>query len=125
MNQYAEEAKQRWGHTDAYKQSAERVAKMTKADMDLIGKKNDELMRKIAESMANGSKNAATQELIAEHYEGLRNFYEPNPAMYRGLAEMYVSDNRFTDYYEKYAIGLAQFMREAMICYADALEAKK
>lgn len=123
-NPYEQEAKERWGDTEAYKQSQERVAKMTKADMDLIGKKNDELLREIAASMNKGPQNPEVQALIGRHYDGLRNFYEPNPEMYKGLAEMYVSDPRFTAYYEKYAAGLAQFMRDAMVSYADSLMIK-
>lgn len=123
-NPYEQEAKERWGNTEAYKQSQERVAKMTKADFDLIQKKNDELMRNIVSAMPTGPQSAQAQKLIAEHYDGLRNFYEPSPEMYRGLAEMYIADPRFAAYYEKYAPGLAVFMRETMICYADSLTAK-
>lgn len=125
MNHYADEAKQRWGHTEAYRQSQERVKKMTKADMDRIQKTNDELMRDIAAVMTEGPESTEAQRLIVRHYEGLRAFYDPNPELYRGLAEMYVADPRFTAYYEKYAVGLAQFMRDAMTRYADILEAKK
>jgi hypothetical protein len=49
----------------------------------------------------------------------LRTFYDPNPEMYRGLGEMYVADPRFTAFYDKYAEGLAPYMRDAMIAYAD------
>ena len=44
--------------------------------------------------------------------------------MYRGLGDMYVADPRFAAYYEKYAPGLAQFMRDAMHAYCDAQEKK-
>ena len=122
QQKYAEEAKERWGHTDAYKQSAERVKKMTKEDMGRIKKENDDLMKEIAAAMPKGPKSKEVQALIAQHYKNLANFYDPNPKIYRGLAEMYVADPRFTAYYEKYAKGLAISMKEAMIYYADTLE---
>ncbi len=122
MDQYAEEAKQRWGHTDAYKQSQERVKKMTKIEMANIQKEADILMKKIALNMNKGATSPEIQALISQHYNNLRHFYEPNLEMYTGLADMYVADPRFTKYYEKYAPGLAQVMRDAMHYFADSKE---
>ncbi len=122
--QYAEEAKERWGNTEAYKESQKRVAKMTKEDMELFKKRADELMQAIAKAMPKGATSIKMQKLIAEHYYGLRNFYEPSLEMYRGLANMYVDDPRFTAYYEEYAVGLAQVMKEAMHYFADTQEKK-
>ncbi len=116
---YAEEAKARWGNTDAYKESAKRVAKMTKEDIAKIQKAGDDLMKEIVENMSNGPTSPQVQKLIERHYEGLRNFYEPNLEVYRGLANMYVEDPRFSAFYEKYAKGLAQFMKTAMLYYCD------
>jgi DNA-binding transcriptional MerR regulator len=122
VSQYAEEAKQRWGSTDAYKQSQERVKKMTKEDMARIKKAGEDLTREIAAVMDKAPSDASVQILISRHYDGLRAFYEPSLQMYRGLGDMYVNDPRFTAYYEKYAVGLAQFMRDAMHAFADAKE---
>ena len=122
MEQYAKEAKERWGNTDAYKESQKRVAKITKADMARIQKEGDTLMKEIAKAMQDGNnvKSEIVQKLIAQHYNNLRHFYEPNLEMYRGLGEMYVSDPRFTEYFEKYAKGLAVFMRDAMTAYCES-----
>ncbi len=119
---YAAEAKERWGHTEAYRQSMERVKKMTKEDWARISKESDDLMRELVESMPDGIGSDKVQSLIGRHYASLRNFYEPNLEMYRGLGEMYVADQRFAAYYEKYAPGLAIFMREAIARYCDGLE---
>jgi hypothetical protein len=40
--------------------------------------------------------------------------------MYKGLADMYVDDARFTAYYDAYKPGLALFMRDAMYAFCDA-----
>jgi DNA-binding transcriptional MerR regulator len=118
---YAAEAKERWGHTEAYKRSQERYGKMSKSQKDAAAKSSHDLMIEIAECFKSGMPAAGKemQELIARHYEGLRTFYDPNPEMYRGLGEMYVADPRFTAFYDKYAEGLAPYMRDAMIAYAD------
>lgn len=119
-NPYAEEAKERWGNTDAYRQSQERVSKMTKADFEKIKDDADILMKKIVAVSDRDPADADVQALIAEHYNALRLFYEPNTEMYRGLADMYVADPRFSAYYDAYKPGLAVFMRSAMHAYCDA-----
>ncbi len=121
------EAKERWGETDMYKQSTERVNKFTKADWDKIKDAGTDLMNEISEcfDLKLDPKSERMQKAIARHYDGLRAFYEPNPQMYRGLGEMYVADERFTAYYDKFRKGLAVYMRDSMIAYADTLEGKK
>lgn len=115
------EAKERWGHTDAYKQSQERYGSLSKEEKEAIGRAGEELLGEIVAAMRAGGKpeSEAVQVLIARHYDSLRNFYEPSMEMYRGLAEMYVGDPRFAAFYEKRAEGLAQFMRDSMIAYCD------
>lgn len=114
---YAKEAKARWGNTEAYKESQKRVKAMTKDDMARIQKESDDLMKEIVLKMSCGAESREVQMLIDRHYNNLRNFYEPNLEIYQGLAEMYVADERFTAYFEKYAVGLAKFMKEAMLFY--------
>ncbi len=116
---HAKEAKERWGHTDAYKQSEERLKKMSNEDMEKIKNDAESLNLEIVKNMEKGAESKEVQDLIEKHYNALRNFYEPTHERYRGLADMYVSDPRFTAYYEKYAKGLAQFMHDAMIYYVD------
>ncbi len=48
MEKYTEEAKQRWGHTEAFKQSQERVKKMGKAGLAKVIKEAGELTQEIA-----------------------------------------------------------------------------
>ena len=95
---------------------------MTKEQMDAIKKAGEDLAKRIAAVMPKGPTSKEAQELIAEHYNALRTFYEPNFEMYRGLGQMYVDDPRFTAYYDRFAKGLALFMRDAMAYYADTNE---
>ncbi len=90
--------------------------------MAKIQKEGDELMKEIATTMQSGktTQDKDTQKLIERHFNNLRYFYEPSLEMYRGLGEMYVSDPRFTEYFEKYAKGLAIFMRDAMKVYCES-----
>ena len=117
---YAKEAKERWGHTEQYKQSMERIEKLTKDDLQRLSKETDVLLREIVAKMVSGAANPEVQALIAKHYANLRAFYEPNITLYRGLADMYVADDRFAAFYKKYHPDLPQFMHDAMIVFCDA-----
>ena len=57
----------------------------------------------------------ATMDLAEQHRLHIdRWFYECSHDMHAGLGDMYVADPRFTEYYEKYAPGLAEFVRSAI-----------
>jgi hypothetical protein len=124
MDKYSEEARQKWGHTDAYKQSQKRVKKMGKAGLHKVLEESQKLTREIALQMKKGEGplSLKVQLLIAKHYNNLRAFYDPGPEIYRGLAELYISDPRFKANYEKVAKGLAQFMHDAMIHFVGEKE---
>jgi DNA-binding transcriptional MerR regulator len=122
-SQYEDEVVRRWGETDAYRQSARRTATFTKDDWAAIRREEEEITAGIAERMERGPADAEVQELVARRCRHINErFYECSPAMFAGLGEMYVADSRFARNYEKVRPGLAEFLREAMRLYADALE---
>ena len=45
-----------------------------------------------------------------------------DPARHRGLAELYVQDERFTAYYDKSVPGCARFLRDAVLSHVPAAE---
>jgi DNA-binding transcriptional MerR regulator len=122
LEAYAKEAEKRWGNTEAYKQSKERAAKMSKQDIEDLKKNGDLFNKKLAASVHFGATSPEFQELVQQHYDSLRMFYEPNLEMYKGLANLYVDDPRFTDAYDRYTPGLAKFMREAMLYFIEQKE---
>ncbi len=118
---YKDEVEQRWGNSDAYKQSQERMKKMTKADIDKLKADGIIFVKKLAEVFTSGVpfSDPKMQELMDQQYNSLRTWYEPSYELFKGLAQMYVDDPRFTVYYDKQAVGLAAYVRDAMIYYAD------
>ncbi len=116
---YADEAKKRWGHTEAYKQSVERVGRLTKEDFDKIKLESENLINRIVANRGKGPESDEIQQLIAEHYNNLRHFYEPNLEMYAELGRMYVEDSRFGAYFEKFSSGLAKFMCDAINIFCE------
>jgi hypothetical protein len=53
------------------------------------------------------------------HCQELIRFYDVTAEMHHHLADMYVSDDRFTAYYERLAPGLAQYVHDAVHAAAD------
>lgn len=125
LDAYTKEAEERWGHTQAYKQSAERYAKLTVHEKKQLQKDGDALMEDIASAIDKGDTpdSPRVQELVTQHYKSLNAFYEPNLVMYRNLADMfagYDGDTRYAAYFEKFHKDLPQFMRNAIHAFCDA-----
>ena len=123
---HAEEAESRWGETESYKESNRRVSKYTKEDWLKLKAEGEEIEGRLAAAFETGlapdSEEAmAGAEAHRQHIS--RWFYECTYEMHRGLAEMYVSDERFRSHYDKRAPGLASYIKDA--AYANAEHAGK
>lgn len=119
--QYEEEAKERWGDTDAYKQSRERLKGMTKADYDRLAAENEAFVAKLAATFTSGVAADSEQAMDLAEEARLaidRQFYECSKAMHVNLGEMYVADPRFTATYDTHAQGLAVWFRDAIVANA-------
>lgn len=114
---YKKEAKDRWGHTSAYKQSVKHTKNWTQKDYDQVKAQGEALTRQIANGMGKGANDPSIQALIAKHHQYIGQFYDCPLSLYKALGQMYVEDKRFTAYYEKFKPGLATFMRDAINVY--------
>lgn len=118
---HADEAKNRWGDTDAYKQSARRTSKYTKDDWKRVMAQQSTVTERLATLFQDGA--AADSEAAKDAAEAHRqfiaqSFYDCPPQMHAGLGEMYVADHRFTEYWDKHAEGLAVWVRDAFVANA-------
>jgi DNA-binding transcriptional MerR regulator len=115
--QYADEAEQRWGDTDAWRQSRERVSRLRKQDWIDIKAEGDALLQALAEAKREGVQpgSPVADELVARHRAAVGRFYDFGSEMHRNLVEMYVADERFTRYYDDVEPGLAQFVHDIVI----------
>ena len=122
LAEYTEEAKQRWGDTDAWKQSERRAAAYTKEDWIAIKGEADANITGFAEAMRAGEPATGTvaMDLAEAHRQHLaRWFYDCNYQMHRGLAELYVSDPRYTAEYDKIEPGFSGYVHDAILANAD------
>ncbi|MGH4123565.1 MAG: MerR family transcriptional regulator [Clostridium sp.] len=117
---YAEEAKQKYGNTEAYKESAKKTSKYTKADWAKINITNEKIYGEIVANMHKGITDPEVQNAVAElRQEITSNFYNCTIEIFRGLGDLYVNDERFTANIDKHKEGLAKFLSEAIKYYCD------
>ena len=115
--QYENEAKERWGKTDAYKEHAEKTAKYTKDKWQAV---NDGLMvifTKFAECKQNGNTADSddAQALVKELQNYItENYYTCTNQILAGLGQMYVADERFKTNIDKNGDGTAEFVSQAI-----------
>lgn len=111
LEQYAEEAKQRWGHTDAYKEYEQKRSDSSD--------KTEQLMQLFTEigkikHLPPGCKEA--QKLIKELQNFItENYYFCTDEILKGLGQMYISDERFKNNIDKAGgSGTAEFTAKAI-----------
>src|SRR5215208_8294747 len=122
---YAEEAEQRWGETEAYKESQRRVSGYTKEDWHRLKAEEEEIRARLAAALDAGLAPEGEEAMLAAeaHRQYIsRWFYECGYEIHRGLTKMYVSDERFRSNYDSRTPGLAAFIRDAARANAGRAE---
>jgi hypothetical protein len=114
---YEAEVRERWGHTDAYKESARRMKGYTREDLAGIKAEMEGIEARMAELMgagapADGDAAMAVAEDARLHID--RWYYPCSPRMHARLAEMYTTDPRFRAHYDDRAAGLAAYVAAAI-----------
>ncbi|MFI1289241.1 MerR family transcriptional regulator [Streptomyces sp. NPDC020792] len=120
--QYADEVRQRWGDTEAYRQSQRRTASYTKEDWKRLTEEQDAIHRRMAALLDAGTPagSEAAMDVAEEHRRFISgSYYDCGHEMHTCLAQMYVADPRFTATYEKIRPGLAAYLREAILANAE------
>jgi DNA-binding transcriptional MerR regulator len=119
---HEEEARTRWGDSEAFAESKRRTKRYTKDDWKTIRAQADAIHAELAKALAAGiaPSDAVAMDLAERarlHID--RWFYPCSHAMHASLGQMYVSDPRFTETYERVAPGLAQFVCDAIRANAE------
>lgn len=120
-DQYEDEVHERWGDTDAYRQSQQRAASYTKEDWQRIQREADEISRRFVALMEAGepADSEAAMDVAEEHRRSIsRNHYDCGHEMHACLGEMYVADERFTRNIDKARPGLAAYLKDAILANA-------
>ena len=114
--EHQDEAQQRWGNTEAWKQSAERWSQYTKADVERMKAEMAQVNRRLEEIFASGARPDAPEALTA--VEALRLlshkwFYDTSKEMHVKGTEFVSKDERFVRNIDKNCPGLAVWIHQA------------
>lgn len=108
---YAKEAKERWGHTEAWKQSQGKTP-------DAEGM--EDIFRGFAALRGTDPAAPEAQAQVKVWQQFISdNLYTCTDEILSGLGKMYVCDERFTANLDKYGEGTARFMSDAIAVYCE------
>ncbi|MGY0230263.1 MerR family transcriptional regulator [Longispora urticae] len=122
---YEDEVRERWGDTDAYKESERRTRSYTKEDWLVIKGQAASINQRLALAMTSGipAGDPQAMDLAEEHRQHItRWYYDCTYEIHRGLAEMYVADPRFTATIDADGAGLSVYVRAAILANAERAE---
>ena len=117
MHEFENEVHERWGDTDAYRQSTSKTSKYSKEDLE-AAKVDQEAATELfvyafGKSLPIDSPKA--QEAVRAHRDAITKwFYDCSVEMQKNLALMYINDPRFKEYYDGRVRGLAQYVHDAI-----------
>ena len=112
---YSDEARERWGDTDAYKQSTKRAAAYGKADWARVSAESKAVFEGFAKLVGTAPDSPEAKALVRRWQEVIsRNFYDCTDEIMLGLASMYEADERFAENIDKAGEGTAKFMTAAI-----------
>lgn len=115
-SEHEQEVRERWGDTDAYKESTRRAARYTKADWQRFKDESEQINTHIAELIDEGvaPDDPRAMDAVERHRLQIDQWFYPcSREMYANLGQMWVADARFTATYEKIRPGMARWMCDA------------
>lgn len=120
---YQDEARERWGGTDAWKQSAARTGSWDAEQWQRVKHETDAVEVALAEALGRGVEPGSDEAntLAERHRATIDRHYDCTPSMQVVLARMYTEDPRFAAHYDERAEGLAAWLRRVIEENARAL----
>jgi DNA-binding transcriptional MerR regulator len=119
--QHEAEVKERWGDSDAFRESKKRTARYNKEDWLRIKAEGEAVTLKLVALMSAGqpASSAEAMDVAEEHRRHIdRWFYPLSHAFHCELGKMYVADERFTKNIDAVRPGLAAYWRDAIFANA-------
>ncbi len=117
-NRYEEEARKRWGD-QAVEASNTKLKAMGTAGQQAWMDEMNAVYKELAVLRHGSPASDEAQAAIKAWYELLNRMGSYSYEAFKGLGQMYVDDDRFTQSIDQFGAGLAVFMRDAMAIFAD------
>lgn len=119
---YADEAREKWGGTEAYEESEERTKNYDEGKWQKVNDEQGIILSEFAAFAAEGVKPDSSEAMaMAAKWQNYisDNFYECTDEILAGLAEMYITDERFKANLDKAGEGTAEFMSATIKSYVE------
>ena len=115
---YAEEARRRWGGTDAYAESEKKTAGYGKEEWTMIEQEAGEIFAGFAALRGRTPDDPDVQALVARWQAHItKHYYACTKEILAGLGQMYTADERFMQHIDRVGTGTAQLMSDAIAVY--------
>lgn len=121
---WRKEAVDKWGE-DTVLRSENALLEMDKLDLSQLKADQKDITEKLKALANKAPESDEVQEQIARHYANIRSFWgvsdptDLKAKTYKGLAELYIADERYTTTDGKTDPEFASFMHKGMIYFAD------
>ena len=120
FEQYKQEAKERWGSTDAYREQSEKTKNYSKETWQAAADGMNAIFAEFANCVkagqtADSDEAQAIVRKLQQHITG--NFYTCTKKILAGLGQMYVLDERFKSNIDQNGAGTSDFAAEAIRIY--------
>lgn len=113
--EYAKEARERWGNTDAYRESEKRTAAYGKKEWAEVQAEGNAILAELGSLTGQSPVSDEVRAAVRKWQAHISARYYPcTDEILAGLGEMYVADERFARTIDAFGAGTAQLMREAI-----------
>ncbi len=116
--QVRQEAMEKWGQEEM-ENAEQRIREKGNTGWKNHQEIDEEINQLLASMVGFKPDDVRVQKVILRHFRQMNLYYEVSKERYRGLGKLYVEDERFTQYYEKYKEGLARFIQQAIEVFCD------
>ncbi|MEK4103274.1 MerR family transcriptional regulator [Paenibacillus sp. FSL R10-2791] len=120
---YGQEIREKYGD-DTINQTNQKLKGMTEEQYSAIQQLEEELFETLLQAMEHGDPASVLAQKSADLHREWLSFYwnSYSKEAHAGVAQLYVDDERFTEYYDKRRPGLAAFLRDAVHVYTGKNE---
>ncbi|GAB6928657.1 MerR family transcriptional regulator [Paenibacillus sp. JCM 10914] len=120
---YGQEIREKYGDV-AINQSNAKLKNMTQEQHEELTRLTEKLYGTLAEAVKQGDPGSELAQTAAALHKQWLTFYwsDYSKEAHAGLAQMYVSDERFTAHYDEKQPGTAEFLRDAILIYTGQSE---
>ena len=114
------EAEERYGDTDDWRESRRRTAAWCAAEWRQNSERFHDIERRMIDAIRDGvdPDNERAAGLVEEHREALSEFFPVTPAKHYIMSRGYIHDERFREHYDSQQVGFARWLADAIECVA-------